>query len=70
MQPPQRFSREIKTRSLTIEERQELIELGVIPFIMDDDHPNGRPVTVNDLAHMTKVIAAKDIITGEWHYYE
>jgi hypothetical protein len=70
MHPEQQFKREVKTRPLTIRERQELIAIGMIPFIIDNDNPSGRPVTVDDLAYMTKVIATRDIITGEWNYYE
>lgn len=70
MRPDQQFKREVKTRPLTIKERQDLLDMGMIPYIIDDESPSGRLPTIEDLASMTKVIAARDIITGKWYYYE
>lgn len=70
MFPEQKFKREVKTRLLTVQERQELIDSGMFGSIDDGTSPNGRGITVDDISYMTKVIAARDIISGEWHYYE
>jgi hypothetical protein len=70
MSREQVFERDVKTRLLTIEERQALLDTGMYGPIFNDEYPEGRPATVQDLDKITKIIATRNILTGEWKYFE
>ncbi len=65
-----KYPKEVKTRPLTLEEKQAFLDMGAIGLVVDDANPMGRPATLDDIKDMTKVIAARNIDTGKWIYYE
>lgn len=59
------FTREFIARPLTDKEKQNLLS-DMFGNIIDEDNPNGRKPTIEDMKIVSCVTACRDIKTGQW----